>query len=272
MLADLHTHSIYSDGRYTPDELCRRAAQGGVFLLSITDHDTLAGEEVKRAAAKKHGLQYVTGWEISAYEQNEKLHVLGYGCEIGGAYAAFTKARTEASFLRAEDSVKKLRAAGVPVTMEEALSERSSPDLPIHTMHVARAAAKRLGIAEGEVYLRYLAIGRCAHSDIGRPTPKQAIDCIHALGGVASIAHPGRITLPFAEREERLERLVKWGADGIEAFYTTHTKEDTAYFLRFAAAKGLLVTGGSDTHFEGSTHKIGLPSFTPSDELLKRIL
>ena len=72
MRADLHTHSIYSDGYYTPDELCRRAKENGVELLSVTDHDTLNGEEEKRAAAEKYGLRYVSGWEFPPIRERAK--------------------------------------------------------------------------------------------------------------------------------------------------------------------------------------------------------
>ena len=119
MRADLHTHSIYSDGLYSPDEICRKAKMRGLSLVSITDHDTLAGEEVKREAAKRHGLLYVTGWEISAYEGDQKIHILGYGCELNDAYRSFMAERKRGARLRAEDSVQKLQRLGVPVTMEE---------------------------------------------------------------------------------------------------------------------------------------------------------
>ena len=75
MRADLHTHSVYSDGYYAPEELCRRAKANGVELLSITDHDTMNGDKEKRAAAERYGLLYVSGWEISAYAGESKIHV-----------------------------------------------------------------------------------------------------------------------------------------------------------------------------------------------------
>ncbi len=273
MLADLHVHSVYSDGKYTPDELCRRAKARGISLLSITDHDTLAGEENKRAAAEKYGLAYLSGWEISAYSGGEKMHILGYNCKRNEAYEDFMQARAKAALLRAQDSVEKLCANGICLTLDEVLAERSAPDLPVHTMHVARALGKKLGVREGEAYLSHLAVGKYAHSTIGRPTPKQAIDCIHACGGIASIAHPGRIYLPFSVREERLKEVISMGVDGIEAVYTTHTEEDAAYFIALAREHNLLVTGGSDTHYEedeqeGEVHRIGSPQFTPSRELL----
>ncbi len=173
MFADLHLHSIYSDGRYTPDELFQRAVAAGLSLLSITDHDTLSGESHKRESAKRYGIRYVTGWEISAYLHDEKMHVLGYGCQLNDDYYNFMEERKAASYLRAEDSVQKLQKCGVAVTMEQVLLERSIPEAPVHTMHVARAAAKVLGISDSAVYLRYLAVGEAAHSDIGRPTPSR---------------------------------------------------------------------------------------------------
>ena len=124
------------------------------------------------------------------------------------------------------------------------------------------------GKTAGEIYERYLAPGRIAHSIIGRPTPEEAADCIHASGGIASVAHPGRITLSFGEREKIILRLAEYGVDGIEAFYTTHTEEETEYFEKLAQKAGLLVTGGSDTHVETETHKIGRPLFYPSEKLL----
>ncbi len=271
MLADLHTHSIYSDGWYSPDELCKRARQRGISLLSITDHDTLAGEEIKRIAAAKYGLRYVTGWEISAYDRENKMHVLGYGCALNEAYYDFMGRRKKTAFLRAAESVEKLCEQGLNVTMEEVLSQRSSPDLPVHTMHIARAIAKALQIEEGEAYLRYLAHGRVGHSLFGRPSPKEAIDCIHACGGIAVLAHPGRIILPFSEKENTVCGYVKEGLDGIESIYTTHTQEETEYFVRLARELGIWQTGGSDTHVEDETHRIGAPAFSPSAELLERL-
>lgn len=271
MLADLHLHSVYSDGLNSPDEICRLAKARGVGLISITDHDTMAGLEVKQEAAKRHGVAYLSGWEISAYECGEKIHILGYGCEMGEAYARFNQKRKEASFLRAEDSVKKFNAIGVPLTMQNVLDMRSAPDLPVHTMHIARAAALFLGISAGEVYCGYLARGKAANSGIGRPTPREAIDCIHAAGGFASIAHPGRIEMDFDEREKLIISLADYGADGIESVYTTHTKQETDYFIRLAKKLSLSVTGGSDTHYEDGTHAIGSPAFTPSESLLQRL-
>ena len=271
MFADLHLHSVYSDGLNSPDEICRLAKARGVGLISITDHDTMAGLEVKKEAAKRYGIAYLPGWEISAYDHEEKIHVLGYGCEIGEAYHAFNQKRKEASFARAEDCVKKFNLIGVPLTLQNVLDMRSAPDLPVHTMHIARAAAVYLGLTAGDVYREYLARGKAANSNIGRPTPQEAIDCIHASGGFASIAHPGRIEMLSDEKERLIISLANYGVDGIESVYTTHTEKETEYFNALAQKLSLLTTGGSDTHFEDETHTIGLPAFVPSEKLLQKL-
>ena len=271
MRADLHLHSTYSDGFYSPDEICRLAKKRGVELLSVTDHDTMSGHSVKIEAAKKYGLKYLSGWEISAYENLEKVHVLGYGCKQSEKYEAFLSARKAASLARAEESARKFRAIGIPLSMEDIDRERRDLSAPIHTMHVSRAAARYLGIAPGEVYERYLSVGKPANSNLGRPTPFEAIDCIHSLGGVAVLAHPGRLTLSETDREGLIKRLAAYGLDGIEVYYTTHTERETAEFLDAARRFQLMVTGGSDTHVEDETHTIGKPCFIPDERLLNAV-
>lgn len=266
MRADLHLHSVYSDGKNAPDVICKLAKSRGLSLLSITDHDTLMGLEAKRAAAKKYGLHYLSGWEISAYEGEEKIHILGYGCQINEAYERFTEKRKEASFARVEESVQKCNAVGIPVTVEEVLSMRLQKDAPAHTMHIARALQKYVGGTDGEVYEKYLSRGKVANSNIGRPTPKEAIEVIHALGGMAVLAHPGRIH--SLDKKQLIISLKALGLDGIEAVYTTHTDRETAYFQTLAKEYGLLVTGGSDTHVEDGTREVGSPTFYLTDEKL----
>lgn len=157
MRADLHTHSVYSDGYYAPEELCRRAKANGVELLSITDHDTMNGDKEKRAAAERYGLLYVSGWEISAYAGESKIHVTGYNCKRGAAYRKFEKDRMELGFERAQDSIDKLKAAGIFISLGDAKARRADPSAPVHTMHIAQAAAAVSGKTAGEIYERYLA-------------------------------------------------------------------------------------------------------------------
>ena len=266
--ADLHTHSIYSDGKYDPDDLCRRAKLAGVEVISITDHDTMNGLEEKRAAAEKHGMGYVDGWEISAYQEDERFHVLGYGCNCGEAYQKFMQQRIDGALARAEERVQKLNAAGIPVTMERVYACQADKTAPIHTMHVAKAVSMLLHMKAGDVCERYLEKGCVGESMLGRPSPFDAIDCIHTSGGVAFLAHPGRIKMPEEDKEGLILSLKERGLDGIECYHTTHTPLQAEYYSGLAKKYGLRISGGSDTHKEGGTRAYGQPLFYVDEEFL----
>lgn len=270
--ADLHTHSRYSDGKYTPQEVCQRAKANGVQLLSITDHDTMGGSEEKQACAKANGLLYVVGWEVSAYLGATKVHITGYNCQQTDDYFRFLQQRIDSSYARAEENIQKLKELGFQLTIDDVRARLQDKNGPIHTSHVARAAAACSGgLSSGFFMSEYLTVGKPAFSSIGRPTPQDAIEIIHTLGGIASIAHPGRITLDFENKENLIKALCAYGVDGIEAVYTTHTKQETEYFLSLAEKFGLLVTGGSDTHAERGNYTIGSPLFYPSETLLEKL-
>lgn len=268
MRADLHLHSVYSDGKYTPQELAARAKAAGLDLYSVTDHDSMEGAEEKASAAREAGLSYVQGWEVSSYEDC-KVHVLGYACRRDEAYFRFLEERVRGALVRAEDMIGKgNRFLGLSVTMSDAEKEHFKKDAPIHTMHVVRAFARKLNKKVGETYLAYFDKGMPAYSDLCRPTATDAVNAIHACGGIAVLAHPGRIAKPFDEREKFMERLVSEGLDGIECVYTTHTAEETEYFTRFARSHALLVTGGSDMHVDDGRRTMGKPEFFPDGDLL----
>ncbi len=270
--ADLHTHSRYSDGKYTPQEVCERAKANGVQLLSITDHDTMGGDEEKQKYAKENGLLYVRGWEVSAYMGGTKVHITGYNCQQNADYFAFLQERIDSSYARAEENIQKLKSFGYTLSLDDVRARLVDKNGPIHTTHVARtAAAVSGGLSAGFFMSEYLTVGKPAFSSIGRPTPQDAVDIIHKLGGVASIAHPGRIALSPERKENLIKALCAYGVDGIEGIYTTHTNEETAYYLSIAEKYGLLVTGGSDTHKENEKYSIGSPIFYPSEKLLEKL-
>lgn len=273
MRADLHIHSVYSDGRHTVEELAAIAKRKGLGLISVTDHDNMTDDDQKRKIVESAGLLYVSGWEISAYD-GCKVHITGYGCDVhASVYAEFMQARVEGAYARAQDMLRKLKDKyGVLVTLNEVEAERPMPKSPLHTMFLARAVHKK-GYCkdEFEVYSSWLAPGRPCYSELGRPSPKEAISVIHAMGGIASLAHPGRIERSRAEVFALAAELRAAGLDGIECVYSSHTEEETKAFLGLADSLGCLVTGGSDTHLEGMGRQIGEPCFIPSEQLLRAL-
>lgn len=273
MRADLHTHTYFSDGMQSPEELAENAKAAGLTILSVTDHDNMDGDAQKRLAAEGQGLVYIPGMEISAYE-GTKIHVTGYNLNAESeAYLRFMRDRRAGAYERTEDILKKLAANGIFITMAEVEACRPVKHSPLHTMHVARAVAKK-GYYRDEftVYAECLRQGKFAYSDLHRPTPFEAVEVIHAAGGIASLAHPGRIEMERGELERLLSRLKDSGLDGIEAVYSTHTEEETAYFEALGKRYSLLITGGSDVHKENvGGRRVGFPVFEPSLRLLEAL-
>ena len=276
MRADLHLHSLCSDGKYAPSEVAALCKEAGLPLFSLTDHDSMEGAFEAVSAAKELGICCVPGWEVSAY-RDVKVHILGYGCERGEAYFRFLKERKEGALVRSEDMIKKANAVlGLNVSLEGALALRARPDAPLHTMHVVRAFARALGATEGDAYREmagklYLELfdrGKPAYSDLCRPSPEDAVEIIHAAGGIAVLAHPGRIRLSEQEKRALFDRLVRLGLDGIECAYTTHTEEETQAYSAYAEAHGLMISGGSDFHMEDGVHVVGMPAFEPDERLI----
>lgn len=297
MRADLHLHTHWSDGSYSPEEIARRVAESGTELFSITDHDSMEGSEEGALAARRYGLGYVRGWEISSYEKSSKVHILGYGCAQGEVYRRFFEERLEGARVRAR---LMLAAANeyfkTNVTMDDVEAYHVRKSTPIHTMHVVSAFAERLQRRRGELYLEAFAYGGPAYTEECRPSPEEAVEVIHALGGIAVLAHPGRIVCLEGEdsaryrktddkgerealkaqsdrvREGLLERLVRCGLDGIECHYTTHTAIETEQFAAFARRHGLWITGGSDFHADGESARVGSPVFEPDEGLAALLL
>lgn len=271
LTADMHIHTRFSDGELTPAEVVDCAASAGLGLIAVTDHDAVsANADVARLAGIK-GIKTVTGIEVSAYDNRIKFHTLGYGIDEE-KFAPFQRRLFESSFERAEDVIKKLNDCGFDLTMEEVLAERNSATAPVHGMHIARVMVKKGYVENYDLFFKkFLSYGKPAFSCIKRPTPKEACEAICAAGGLAVVAHPARIRMDAETLKDRIKGLIDCGLGGIEVYYTTHTKEQTAYYKQLAKKLGLMQTGGSDTHALGGSRKIGEPRFEPDKKLLKRL-
>ena len=273
MRADLHIHSVYSDGACTPAALAEACRRNGVMLASLTDHDNFAGDGEKRAAFAAAGVKYLTGVEISAYEGKTKVHITGYGYDAAAPQClAAQRERERAAYARLDDVLERLqRYKHISLSAADVLSVREK-DVPPHTFHIASALVKKgFYPSVRDAFCDCFRPGLPTYSFVGRPTPFDAVQTIHALGGVACLAHPGRIFLPAAERERLIFALRESGLDGIECNYPTHTVGETAYYRALCARLGLLETGGSDFHREGGGRTIGEPFFEPDDAFLRAV-
>lgn len=273
MTADLHIHTNASDGLLTPEEVVSEAVSAGLGLIAVTDHDTSFNCGKLNTFAQNYNIRTVTGVEISAYEGGVKLHTLGYGFDPSHpAFVRFENNLFNGAEERLRDILKKLKSSGINLCTEEVYAQRAFKNTPVHAMHICRVGAKR-GFAGNpmEFYKNYLAPGREVFSEVCRPTPESALNAINSAGGIAVLAHPGRIWLEKDKLKDLVIRLAEEGLAGIEAVYTTHTPYETAYFKELAESLGLFITGGSDTHFKGGDKRIGKPEFHPSEKLRQRL-
>jgi predicted metal-dependent phosphoesterase TrpH len=259
---DLQSHSTHSDGALPASEVVKLASEAGVELLALSDHDTVSGVSEAIAAGREHGVQVVTAVEISAVDEGSpvprELHILGYNIDHTGA--ALT-ARLEAFLGDREARTLRMAAAleecGFELDRAE-IDERIAAGKPIGRPHLAGAVlrapanADRLAAEDiddvGSLIRGYLIEGKAAFRLRQTPTVKESIDAIHEAGGVSIWAHPFWDISDPAEVLSSIDRFHALGIDGVEAFYVTHTREQTQLICDRCAELGLLTTGSADFH------------------------
>jgi predicted metal-dependent phosphoesterase TrpH len=241
--ADLHLHSLFSDGTFTPEELAQRGAQLGLVAMALTDHDSVEGCERMAQACQALGIEFITGAELTAEWNGHEVHFLGYFLDVHQPnllteIKKFQTVRQE----RIREMVSKLNNLGVPLRAESVfeLANCHSPGRP----HVARALAQE-GLCDSvdEAFERFLKKGRPAWVPKFKISALDAMSLIHQAGGLAVLAHPG-----LNHCDQVIPRLVTDGLDGLECFHSKQTSTQSEYYLALAKRLRLAVTGGSDCH------------------------
>jgi 3',5'-nucleoside bisphosphate phosphatase len=254
---DLQSHSIHSDGALSAADVVAQAAAAGVELLALSDHDTTDGVNEARQAAREHGIRVTPAAELSAvHGEHEDLHVLGYEIDPDDPHLTASLQDFRGDRARRIDAMAgRLRELGFELDSAP-LDARREAGKPIGRPHLADAVlahpanATRLrdeGIdGRDALFPPYLVPGAVAYVARSRPTVAEAIDVIHAAGGVAVWAHPFWDLDSTDETLATLREFVADGLDGVECFYPTHTAEQARALHE--AAGGLLTTGSSDFH------------------------
>jgi predicted metal-dependent phosphoesterase TrpH len=256
---DLQSHSVHSDGALVPAEVVAGAAAAGVTLFALSDHDTTEGVAEAVTAAERAGIRLVTATEITAlFDGRQDLHILGYGIDPDDAtlVRALADSRSDREH-RAQAMIEALVGLGFAVD-EEALAQRSAQGQSIGRPHLAQAVVSRpenrerlaaAGLLDPTAFLvEYLIEGRPAFVPRAAPRVEEAIELIHDAGGVAVWAHPFWDIENAEAVVAAVDSFHEAGLDGVEAFYVTHTEEQTRMLVDHAAERGLLTTGSSDFH------------------------
>jgi predicted metal-dependent phosphoesterase TrpH len=253
--ADLHCHSVVSDGTLEPEALAARAQANGVQLWALTDHDEIGGQCRARDAALALNMSYLTGAEISVTFAEVTVHIVGLGFDADDAQLkaglAATRGGREA---RAREMAEGLAAAGIPGTYEGALQYVGNPDL-ISRTHFARHLVES-GVCSDtrEVFQKFLVEGRPGYVPHRWAKLGDAVRWITQAGGIAVIAHPGRYKFTATEEYALFTEFIALGGRGVEVVTGSHTLSDYGKYTDMALEFDLLASRGSDFHSPDESH------------------
>ncbi len=243
--ADLHIHTTYSDGTMTPEEVVDDAIRRGISAIAITDHDTIDGFVVACRYGEGKNIHIIPGIEFSSYLSPSEIHILGYFIDVNNlSLQEIIQQSRDDRVNRIHAMVEKLHTLHVDIDPQEilALAGRGSPG----RMHAAEVIWQH-GYCGTilEAFSKYLGDNKPAYVPKKTLTSQRAIELIRDAGGVSVLAHPG-----LTQRDNVIEDLVKWGLQGIEIYYPSHTPQAVRKYLKIAKKYNLAITGGSDFHGE----------------------
>ena len=263
--ADLHCHSVVSDGTLTPEELVPRAAANGVELWSLTDHDEIGGQHRAIAAAHAAGMAYLTGAEISVTFAGVTVHIVGLGFDPDNAALREGLAETrDGRIPRARDMADQLAKVGIAGAYDGALKYVGNPQLVSRT-HFARFLVET-GVCRDtpEVFRKYLTEGKPGYVPHRWAALGDAVRWITQAGGVAVIAHPARYKFTATEEYALFSEFKAHGGQGVEVVTGSHTAAEYVTYADMAREFGLAASRGSDFHGpEESYTDLGKLPFLP---------
>jgi 3',5'-nucleoside bisphosphate phosphatase len=247
--ADLHLHTSWSDGIRSSRAVIDLAIEHQLEIIAISDHDNVGAYHEIAGYAADRGIQLIPAIELSTSHGGEDVHLLAYGFDASSqrledTLEAFRQRRRSRSALM----VERLIELGVPISRERVIELAGSGSMG--RPHIARALLESGAVTSfQEAFERYLSPGMPGYVDVERITARAAIDLIHQLGGITSVAHP----TVYLNHHELVTTLIDEGLDAIEIFHPDVRGEEVDFYLELAKQRHLLVTGGSDDHgFEGA--------------------
>ncbi len=253
--ADLHCHSVVSDGTLTPEALAARAAANGVDLWALTDHDEIGGQHRALAAAKAQGLRYLTGAEISVTFAGVTVHIVGLGFDPDNAALVQGLSATRGGRgARAMEMAEQLAKVGIPGAYEGALRYVGNPEL-ISRTHFARFLVEVGACRDtSDVFRKYLVEGKPGFVPHRWAQLGDAVRWITQAGGLAIIAHPARYAFSANEEWALFSEFKAHGGQGVEVVTGSHTTAEAIRYAETAQEFGLAASRGSDFHSPEESH------------------
>ncbi len=244
MSVDLHIHTPASDGTLTPTQIFDLAASLRLEAIAFTDHDNVDNLEAgNKLSLNYQGIEFVPGVEMSSDVNGHDIHILGYYINYhDNFFKKHLSDLKERRLSRAKEMINCLNSLGLTVTFDQVF--KLAKGGIVSRAHIARALLANGDIATiEEAFERY--IGRSCPCYVEKSifSAEEVIRCIRQVGGVAVLAHPGT-----SDVDDRIEDFIKAGLQGIEAYHTDHTPQQTEKYLNLAESLKLIATGGSDCH------------------------
>ena len=274
MKIDLHIHTTYSDGAYSPEQVVDTALDCNLDVIALTDHDNVLSHKIAMDYVKERGykLEIIPGVEINTIYKGYEVHILGYFMDTENEdFAALLKSQQQARINQTTQIVELLnKKAGIKVKFED-IKSLVAQGGSIGRPHIARAITAAGGVANVmEAYAKYINDSSPVYVTRKTVSPHDAVEIINEAKGIPVFAHPIDVDIS----DKLTKELVNYGLRGIEAYHRKHSPAVVEYFSSLAEKYGLIITGGSDFHAPSVNHGAILmgKNFVPSwvyDELIK---
>ena len=250
MKGDYHIHTCYSDGIYTPEQIVDLAIEGGLNVISLTDHDNVLSYQIAKdyleRENKKDKLEIIRGIEVNTIYENNEVHVLGYFMDVNNSdFQEMIKTQQQARINQTHEILELLKKKeGINISFEN-ITKLVAEGGSIGRPHIAKAITSVGGTQNVvEAYSKYINDNSPVYVKRKTVSPQDAVEIIYDAGGVPVIAHPHDIDIA----ENLIKDLMSYGLRGIEAYHRKHSPAVVEYFSSMAEKLGLIVTGGSDFH------------------------
>lgn len=249
-MIDLHVHTTASDGQYTPTEIINKAIEKNIKAIAITDHDTIAGIEEAKLAAKDKQIQLIPGIELNINGSPGEFHLLGLGIkETSSSLKTVLENVIKNRNTRNENIIKKMNDDGININIEEFYAD--FPNTIIGRPHFAAMLVKK-GIVKTrqQAFDQYLARGKKWYCDRIGSNLDEAIVAITDSGGIPVLAHPMSLYLSWGKMPEMFQQYLEQGIQGIEAYHPGARVTECLRLEELGRKLGFFITAGSDFHGE----------------------
>jgi 3',5'-nucleoside bisphosphate phosphatase len=245
---DLHLHTNYSDGAFSPEKLVDTAVDVGLEVIALTDHDNILSYDVakKHVAETNKNIEIIQGIEVNTLYKEYEVHILGYFMNVGNSdFQNLLKTQQQARLTQTKEIISLLKKkAGITIDLEDIKSQVAEGG-SIGRPHLAKAIVNAGGTTNTiEAYSKYINDSSPVYVQRKTVSPHEAVEVIYEAGGIPVIAHPHDIDIA----EKLIKTLMTCGLRGIEAYHRKHSPAMVEYYSTMAEKFGLIVTGGSDFH------------------------